>query len=42
MIDQEQYASQIRCDFGMEHCNAVKTPCPSFHLTSKLCPKTDE
>ena len=40
-LDQEQYITCILSDFSMEHCNVVKTPCPSFHLTSDMCPTTD-
>ena len=42
MVDQEQYTIQILSDFQMEHCNAVKTPCPSFRLTSDMSPTSDE
>ena len=42
MLDQEQYVGQILADFGMEHCNSVKTPCPSFRLTTAMCPTSDE
>jgi hypothetical protein len=28
IIDQEQYTTQILSDFGMQHCNTVKMPCP--------------
>jgi len=41
MIDQEQYMIQILSDFGMEHCNLAKTPCPTFCLTITMCPKRD-
>jgi hypothetical protein len=26
----------------MQHCNAVKTPCPSFQLTASMCPSSEE
>jgi hypothetical protein len=26
----------------MQHCNAVKTPCPSFRLTASMCPSSEE
>jgi hypothetical protein len=42
MIDQEQYLTSILKDFHMDNCNAVKTPCPSFRLTTEMCPKTEE
>ena len=42
MIDQEQYMTQILSDFSMDNCNAVKTPCPMFHLMMEMCPKTDD
>lgn len=42
MLDQEQYVGQILADFGMSHCNSVKTPCPSFRLTTAMCPQSDE
>ena len=42
MINQEQYTTQILLDFGMDNCNAVKTPCPTFCLTMEMCPKTDD
>jgi hypothetical protein len=41
-IDQEQYTTQILTDFGMQHCNAVKTPCPTARLTSAMCPTTED
>ena len=34
--------SQILAEFKMEHCNAIKTPCPSYHLTSAMCPLNTE
>ena len=40
-LDQKQYISCILSNFNMEHCNTVKTPCPSFYLTSDMCPSTD-
>jgi hypothetical protein len=42
MIDQEQYTTQILTDFRMHNCNSVKTPCPSFRLTSDMSPTTDD
>ena len=42
MIDQEQYTTQILSDFHMENCNSVKTPCPTYRLTSDMCPSTEE
>ena len=42
MINQEQYTTQILLDFGMDNCNTIKTPCPMFHLTTAICPKTDD
>jgi hypothetical protein len=42
MIDQEQYTTQILCDFQMENCNSVKTPCPSLRLTTSMCPTSDK
>ena len=42
MINQEQYTTRILADFNMEHCNSVKTPCPSYRLTSDMCPATDD
>lgn len=42
MIDQEQYTINILTDFHMDHCNSVKTPCPSFRLSSSMCPTTDD
>lgn len=41
MIDQSQFISTILRDFGMEHSNPVKTPCPSWRLTRDMCPKND-
>src|SRR5216684_4141097 len=41
-INQERFTSQILAEFKMEHCNAVKTPCPSYHLTSAMCPLNAE
>jgi hypothetical protein len=41
-IDQEQYTTQILADFDMQHCNAIKTPCPITQLTSAMCPTTDD
>ena len=41
MIDQSQFISTILRDFGMEHSNPVKTPCPSWCLTHDMCPKND-
>jgi hypothetical protein len=41
-IDQETYTTRILHDFNMENCNSVKTPCPSYRLTSDMCPSTDE
>jgi Reverse transcriptase (RNA-dependent DNA polymerase) len=40
MIDQEQFTTRILTDFGMENCNSVKTPCPTYRLTMDMCPKT--
>jgi hypothetical protein len=42
MIDQEQYTTRILSDFHMENCNSVKTPCPSYRLSTDMCPKNDE
>ena len=42
MIDQEQYTICILSDFGMENCNAVKTPCPPYCLTTSMCPTSNE
>ena len=42
MINQEQYTSRILADFHMDNCNSVKTPCPTYRLTSDMCPKTDD
>jgi hypothetical protein len=42
VIDQEQYTTQILSDFGMQHCNTVKTPCPPLQLTSAMCPATED
>jgi hypothetical protein len=42
MLDQKQYTTQILSDFNMQHCNSVKTPCPSFCLVSTMCPVTDD
>jgi hypothetical protein len=42
MIDQEQYTIHILTDFHMNNCNLVKTPCPSYHLTTSMCPTTNE
>ena len=42
MIDQEQYTTRILADFYMENCNSVKTPCPTYRLTSDMCPTTDD
>jgi hypothetical protein len=42
MIDQEQYTTQILCDFQMENCNSVKTPCPSLRLTTSMSPTSDK
>jgi hypothetical protein len=42
MVDQEQYTGRILADFHMEHCNSVKTPCPTYHLTTDMCPKSDK
>ncbi len=42
IIDQEQYTSQILTDFSMENCNSVKTPCPTYCLTTTMCPKMDD
>jgi hypothetical protein len=42
MIDQEQYTIQILTDFCMHNCNLVKTPCPSFCLTSDMSLTTDD
>jgi hypothetical protein len=41
MIDQDQYTSRILKDFNMENCNSVKTPCPSYRLTTDMCPTTE-
>ena len=41
MIDQEQFVTLILCEFGMENCNAVITPCPKRRLTTDMCPQTD-
>src|SRR5258708_8427135 len=41
-INQERFTSQILAKFKMEHCNAIKTPCPSYHLTSAMCPSNAE
>jgi hypothetical protein len=37
-IDQEQFTTQILTEFGMEHSNAVRMPCPSYCLTLSMCP----
>jgi hypothetical protein len=42
MIDQEQYTTHILSDFHMENCNSVKTPCPSYRLSTDMCPKNNE
>ena len=42
MIDQEQYTTCILTNFGMDNCNAVKTPCLPYCLTTSMCPTTDE
>ena len=41
MIDQAQFVSTILREFQMEHCNAVRTPCPKTRLTSDMCPQND-
>lgn len=41
MIDQSQFVSTILRDFGMEHSNPVKTPCPNWQLTHDMCPKNN-
>ena len=42
MIDQELYTTQILTDFGLHNCNSVKTPCPTFRLTTAMSPTTDD
>lgn len=42
MLDQEQFTVYILTDFGMEHCNAVRTPCPPYCLTTSMCPTNDD
>lgn len=41
MIDQSQFISSILCEFGLQQCKSVTTPCPKWHLTSDMCPQSD-
>ena len=41
MLDQEQFIVTILRQFGMEHCNPVKTPPPKGRLTPDMCPQND-
>ena len=41
MLDQEQFVLSILRQFGMEHCNSVKTPLPKWRLTPDMCPQND-
>jgi hypothetical protein len=41
-IDQEQFVLRILKEADFEHCSINKTPCPTWRLTTDMCPSTDE
>ena len=41
MIDQAQFVSKILQEFRMEHCNAIRTPCPKMQVMLDMCPQYD-